>query len=318
MRCARSPTQEYSSDLGGCVGCTMRLLEAACKPGSALIGDSWFGSARAAVEAWKWEVEFVGVVKTAHSLFPKAWLEQTLKDKSAGSRLVLTTTYQGVKLVALGYKYNKRKVLCFITTEGAGNTMNGNPYIQRWPDEHGNLHMREVARPAVVSEYFEASPRIDNQNQSRQHDLALEEKWDTQCGWFRLWTTLIGMTVTDMWKLVKFHTNSMHRFHSSTIKEFADELAYALLNNNMADNRPLQRRVRLPLVEISEPDKTNQDLSFAQHTLMHLGKKEGTRGQTQARCRHCMVLYGRESWTTQYCLECGIELCIPGKHGPPC
>ena len=87
----------YSSDLGGCAGCTMRRLEAPCKPGSTLIGDSWFGSVRAAVEAGKREVEFVGVVKTAHSLFPKAWLEQTLKDKSAGSRLVLTTTYQGVR-----------------------------------------------------------------------------------------------------------------------------------------------------------------------------------------------------------------------------
>ena len=312
-----------SAELGGCAGCSLRLAGAGCAPGSTLLGDSWFGSVKTAEACAKKDIEFIGVVKTAHSLFPKKWLEASLKDKSAGSRLVLTgTTHDGHPLVATGYKYNKRKVLCFISTAGAGNTSNGNPYIQRWPDEHGNLHMREVPRPALISEYFGYSPRIDNHNQSRQHDLALEEKWDTQCGWFRIWTTLLGMMVTDMWKLVKFHAPQHHRFHNCTIIEFADELSYVLLNNNLPNNTGASGPARRPILPISDATGDVNNMLGPEnghgHTLVQLEKKEGNMTKTQARCRYCACIHKKESWTTFFCLECDIEVCIPGKHGRTC
>jgi hypothetical protein len=39
----------------------------------------------------------------------------------------------------------------------------------------------------------------------RQYELALEKKWLTQDQFFRLHTTLTGMTVADVWKLASFH-----------------------------------------------------------------------------------------------------------------
>ena len=122
--------------------------------------------------------EFIGVIKTAHASSPKEYLENNLKDKCAGSQLVLFTEIDGEGLLAIGYKYNKRKVLFFVATPGSGATTEGEPYVQRWADEHGNLLTRHIPRPAIVSTYFGISPRVDNHNQSRQHDLAIEEKWD--------------------------------------------------------------------------------------------------------------------------------------------
>ena len=152
-------------------------------------------------------MEFIGCVKTAHAHFPKTYLEKALSPHPAGSRCTLLATVEGVELVAIGYKYNKRKVLLFVATKGAALTLDGEPYIQRWADEHGNVLSRPIPRPAVLSGYFSVSPRVDNHNQSRQrHDLALEEHWQTQCCWFRLHTTMIGINVTDAWKLTRYHT----------------------------------------------------------------------------------------------------------------
>jgi len=293
--------------------CTYRLANGVTKEGATVIGDSWFGSVKAALSLKKdLKCEFIGNVKTSH---PKAYVEEKLKDHPAGSRLVLTAMVDGVELVAIGYKY-KRKVLSFVATKGAGATTNGEPYIQRWTDMHGNVMTRPVPRPAVCSNYFANSPRVDNHNQSRQHDLGLEEEWQTQDPWFRLVTTIIGMVVTDAWKLTRHHLAHNHRLSNATIKAFADELAYALLTNELRDRElPLRsiavRVVRPPL----------QDISNGTSTTAHRPKSLGrTNGHTkQHRCRWCLVHENKECWTSVICEKCDLSVCSPiGKHGRLC
>jgi hypothetical protein len=46
---------------------------------------------------------------------------------------------------------------------------------------------------------------VDCHNQARQHDLGLEESWVMTDCYFRLVTTLIGISVTDAWKLADYH-----------------------------------------------------------------------------------------------------------------
>jgi hypothetical protein len=77
--------------------------------------------------------------------------------------------------VGKGCQYNRRKVLFFISVADAGGMPDGNPYIQRWADDNGNIVTRAVSRPHVISNYFERSPRVDNHNKSRSHELAMEE-----------------------------------------------------------------------------------------------------------------------------------------------
>jgi hypothetical protein len=95
---------------------------------------------------------FTGVVKTAHGLFLKACLQESLS--LARNRVHLTSTVDGVQLVAIGYKYSRRKVLLFISTVGDGDMADGDPFIQRWAGESGKVATRAILPSHVVSTYF--------------------------------------------------------------------------------------------------------------------------------------------------------------------
>ena len=76
-------------------------------------------------------VYYCGLVKTSHKGFCLATLEKLIKDWPGGSCLVLKSTprLSGERpLLAIGYKYNYRKVLELIAHEGAGSTEPGDPY----------------------------------------------------------------------------------------------------------------------------------------------------------------------------------------------
>ena len=138
-----------------------------------ILADSWFGSVKVA-EAFKLlrrrptgvdgvieysidreagenpnGFEIIAAVKTNHAFFPKKALEKKMKPWPSGSYLVMQTTCpeSKVELIALGYKYNARKVLCFIMTKNAGSTAPGEPYIAKFPDTRfGNVCHRKVTR----------------------------------------------------------------------------------------------------------------------------------------------------------------------------
>jgi hypothetical protein len=154
-----------------------------------------------------------------------------MQDWPSGSHIVLETTSNGVPLIALGYKYNKRKVICFIATKGAGHTEAGVSYEAKWKDTNGNTCSRHVPRPEIASKYFMESNTIDLFNQSRQAHLKLEKQWVTEDGYFRLVTTLFGTCVTDAWKAYQYHVGNRHRHKSIEIMEFAKLLTKDLLAN---------------------------------------------------------------------------------------
>ena len=95
--------------------------------------------------------------------------------------------------------------LFFVCTDGAGSTSPGSPYEMKWSDEHGNIHVRKVPRPAVISKFFQFVNAVDIHNHLRQSCLKLEKKWVTMDCWFRLTTTLFGMSVVDTYRLCQFH-----------------------------------------------------------------------------------------------------------------
>ena len=76
-------------------------------------------------------VNYCGLVKTSHEGFYLATLEKLMKDWPVGSYIVLKSTpiFPGERpLLAIRYKYNYRKVLGFIATEGSGSTEPGDTY----------------------------------------------------------------------------------------------------------------------------------------------------------------------------------------------
>ena len=94
-------------------------------------------------------------------------------------------------------------MLQFVTTRGAGTTEAGRPYEARFPDKFGNFCTRHVLRPHVIALYFKYSNCVDVHNQARQFDLALEKKWLTMNPYFRLYTTMLGVIVKNLWKTLK-------------------------------------------------------------------------------------------------------------------
>ena len=231
---------EYGDVFGGTVACSKRMSKNTTRTINDIddngvknlwLGDSWFASVKTTIQLAPYG-NFIGIVKTAHSFFPKKWLENKMKNWPAGSSLVLEGRKDGVDMLAIGYKYCKRKVISFIATKGSGHTEPGIPYEARWKDENGATMYKEVERPDIISRYFTNSNVIDVGNQSRQHDLRLEQHWITADGFFRNITTLFGINVVDSWKGYRYHLDRSHRHKNIDLIGYTKILIWDMFNND--------------------------------------------------------------------------------------
>jgi hypothetical protein len=193
-------TKPFHRTLGATTACAVRMAQGTCQSAydnrtEIVKADSWFGSVKSVVKIKNicpQEKECIFSVKTSHKLFPKQFIEETLKEEPGGSSIKLKAEVEGVKLIAIGYKYNKRRTLHFIMSENAGSTASGEPYQMKFSDNNGNMHVRNVPRPQVISDYFKDSNCVDIHNQLRQYAVKLEKKWVTCDPYFRLFTTVVG------------------------------------------------------------------------------------------------------------------------------
>ena len=119
-------------------------------------------------------------VKTTHTRSQKKYLDEMIKDYPGGTWITVEwrCNKDGVDLICIGHKYNKKKVLTFVLTKGSGATTHGELYETRFPDKFGNV-IRHVARPDIISNYFKFINVVDVHNQARQYELVLETKWVT-------------------------------------------------------------------------------------------------------------------------------------------
>ena len=204
-------------------------------PNEVFFGDSWFSSVETTCQLWnRFKCRYAGILKTNHSRFPKAWIENTMKDWPAGSHTVLEgrAIVEGVDLIAIGCKCNSRKSFCFICHKDAGSTECTDFYEAKWKDGNGNTESRRVPRPDIMGRYFRVCNRVDMHNHARQSLLALEKHWVTLTGYFRIITTIVGICITDAWKAYRYHLNRQHRHKDIEMKDFASALAYDMLHND--------------------------------------------------------------------------------------
>ena len=255
-------------ELGATTACTIRCAEGSHQGGAnfktLVKGDAWFGSVKFAVELANRGRAFVGQIKSNHSLFPKNYIEDKLKDAPGGTHIVLKGTHQEVESIAIGYRYSSKKTLHFIMTDDAGSTTPGEPYKMKFIDTYGNVHVRDVDRPDVISRFFfQESNCVDKHNQARQFELALEKKWLTDDAYFRLFTTLVGINVTDTWKLAAHHRLLSYRQgNNCTILSFAGILAKQLLIlSKMLDEKETLTIDKLDAQSISDMSNETRSLS---------------------------------------------------------
>ena len=340
--------------------CTARMLrETVPEPGvlkRVVCGDSWFASVPTAVEVMKGlglpraadgtmataaaaaaaahpGSHFIGVVKTYHALFPKKYIEEKLQGKSAGARIVLEATVDGVDLVAVGWKYKRSSTLCYIATKGAASTANDtdNPYTMTLKDLDDNMVRRTVPRPEIVGKYYSMNGGIDVHNNMRQGDLALEKHWVTHNGYFRIFTTLIGICVTDAFNLLKYRIAGRRGDCRKewSLREFAGVLSHQLLNNKWDDVENFSRRQRRRVEENDEHLGTQDDvlcstlteIEFNQHVLDRIKGKKPSGGGRQLWCTVCSKYATRWLCTGPGCtgkrgtMECGV---CHWNSGRPC
>jgi len=123
----------------------------------------------------------------------------------------------------------------------------------KYTDPHGNVYTRLVECPKVLSEFFADSNKIDAHNQARQFELGLEKSWVTQDPFFRLATTLLGISVVDAWKLGDYHRLfNWSRKNPIGIRYFAGILAKQLIASSSHLGQPIGRFAP-SLCELSYP-----------------------------------------------------------------
>ena len=158
-----------------------------------------------------------------------------MKDWPGALYLVLKSNPRvpgDIPLMSIGYKYNSRKVLVFIATEGAGITEPVDPYLSRFHDIYSNVSVHPVVRPHLLGRYFNACNAIYNHNSMRQSDVSLEKYWATPSGYFRLATTLaLGIGRTDG-KLLLCHGISEGSVDKEILtREYNNRTIYDCFNN---------------------------------------------------------------------------------------
>lgn len=186
------------------VGEVLRQCEGAnLAEGGWVGGDAWFGSIPAVVLELKKKKNIYStfILKQHVQYCPKQIITKVLRARSpkypAGHHVVMKANISGVDLFLLAYAFSNTDVTYMVSsseTTIAHTTM----YKSNFTDEYGNTTFKEILRPSVAHFLYELLPLIDNHNKDRQSLLALEDCWPTKSAWFRLVTTLVGMTVTNL------------------------------------------------------------------------------------------------------------------------
>ena len=313
-------------------------------------GDAWFGTLACLCNVKKQGHEGIFAIKTGSSGIPKKHFENLMKNFPAGAHMVCEAkvTFEGEEMIVvyIAYKYNNRKVLHFAMTKNAGSTVPdpNRPYHARFKDPNGNMTRRDIPRPAVLSDYFRNSPTIDVHNQLRQGSLGLEDAWVTQDPWFRLNTTIIGMTFVDTKQAIQYHVGGNHPLASLTTVQFAGVIVQAILEMPLSDEvRPaistarsvpeaIHVGVQSPMSAVTmEPVLKSFIVTVPvgapvipewyreQHRVCKYAAQNGAEDPTKTRTiRKRCGQRGCTAKTSFFCVSCQKSFCKDGTNGRLC
>ena len=213
----------------------------------------------------------------------------------------------------------------------AGTTRGGTPYEMKYTDDYGNVHVRLIDRPDVISSFYRDSNLVDMHNQVRQSQLALEKRWVTTCGYFRLATTLIGINVTDTWKLAMYH-KIMKQTDDISIVKFAGILSHQLLalcKDSNADEESsgvrivsiADRTINSPSSQITSSISSQEvlrvlvDANGDDHAQLRYNDATSRKGLKYCKTRRCKFCGdddgSKGKLTSYYCGPCNKPYCCP-------
>ena len=257
----RQRAKQYHAEYGEGTAVCMRLTAPWAGSGRYVVMDSAFGSFKTIVAMLSVLGLFaIGMVKTAHRMFPKMWYKQWYDAGSQrgpdgrrihepGTWKTFQTTFrkQGEEfdrtIFSVGWHDIKLKTLissCGITTRGpdAIKTRHRRAWVNG--EEVTQRYDRVVQRPWLIKLFFDIFGAVDQHDHLRQGSLALEEVWQTHCWWHRILATVLGVIFTDCWLAYRHNELKFNR-PVATYAEFLGRLAYQLINNPFLQE-PNERR----------------------------------------------------------------------------
>lgn len=294
--------------LGASTAWTLRLCHPFIKNGSVVCGDSAFASVATAIEVKKGGGDFLGIVKTASSGFPKKAIRDHLEGKPRGSSVAYIATASGVKLLAMGWKDSTTKYLISTILNVTPGTPHQKP---RYRLERGKTrrYFEEVPRPSIFHAYFRVANKIDLHNRIRQGELGLERVYHTTNWHSRIISTVLGITITDSFLLYRNEKDKGIHF-----RDYLSLLAKELVENSNDDPLLLPPQdVTPPSSANSSPPRPTIDVDVvAAHQLSPLLKDQrstkatGSPALKRAARRRCNVCHRLASFS---CDACGVVLC---------
>ena len=198
-------------------------------------GDSFFASVDCASIMNKHNMDFIGVVKTSHKMYPKKYFENLALPSGRGHSTCLVA-YDGdgnPELMAIMWVDRDRKY--FIgTCEGSNPGMP--QYRVRWRQvENGDSNadpvrlMMEIKQPRMVESYYSFCGIIDQLNKQRQSDLEMEKYVRTND-----WSKRVNLSILSMCMVDAMNLNQQCK-HQSSIDKHAHEW-FSKLAEEMIDN----------------------------------------------------------------------------------
>ena len=123
-------------------------------------------------------------------------------------------------------------------------------YRSKFEDEYGGIGFKDIMRPEIAEFLYEYLPLIDKHNKQRQNILDLERSWPTRCCWFRLCCTLLGMAVTDLYRLYRYH--DYDTYHN---------MGVVIFSNLICGGMKKRKRSELPnAICFNNHEQTNQEM----------------------------------------------------------
>ena len=301
--------RQYTARYGAGTALLLRLATNYRGTGRIVVADSAFASVKSACALKNTlGLYFLGLVKTAHRMFPKKYL-QTVEIPERGGHVVLTTKVRGVGLRAVTWNDGKKDkktgdiirknfvASCGVTLPGVGHRK------RRWTvddDGHAHLFFKTIPRPQLVEDYFEGAQKIDVHNHHRQGraGIALERRptknWNT-----RFFRSFLGVVEVDSFLAYRHFCPGKGGVPHT---EFLRVLTQTLLDNKIgcAPDAPVLRART-----IDDPERCKvHSLKLLRNAKYYIAKTAAAAAigkkspQCVLKCRVC----GRNS--SMFCLPC--------------
>jgi hypothetical protein len=275
-----------------------------------LVGDSWFaGYATAKALMDELGVHFVGNVKTAHRGYPIDQLRWDLSKTQRGDHVVYKLEGEE-HMYAVGW--NDHHFKTFVAT--GGTSAAGITAKRKRQTDTGQTFYKEVKRPKVMQDYYEACGQIDLHNNFRQGQLRLEKFFRTHKWHTRVMTSILSSSMVDAFRAWEHHfppseEDRLEGDTGSRLKTFVARVIEEIMPNDNND----------------EPE----DVEESECQLELIGKRRGKTGKTkgkmltkQLRCNMCRKSgrKGKDGKSTRSGYRCkahpDVTLCA--EHAGPC